>query len=130
MATSTAAMLTKWRCLYRRKEPRRDTSEPDDLPLLSPDMFDRLPLSSIHISRLHSHRREEKERITASLASDELRSEALRLKLHELQVEFDTLNRVITQKQYALSDVGVLPPELLGEVFEYAVCDNELTALM
>lgn len=64
-----------------------------------------------------------------SLAPDEARQATLKRQLDALQSEYNALMKRISQKKYALTPIGVLPPEVMGEMFVYAVGGEELGAL-
>lgn len=64
-----------------------------------------------------------------SLIPDEARQAYLKRQLDALQSEYNALSKTISQKRYALTPIGVLPPEVMGEMFAYAVGGDELGAL-
>ncbi|KAG8887637.1 hypothetical protein FRB98_009252 [Tulasnella sp. 332] len=73
----------------------------------------------------------EEERMTTirSLIPDEIKAASLKQQLQALQSEYNALSRDISQKRYSLTHIGVLPPEVMGEMFVYAVGSDELAAL-
>ena len=52
-------------------------------------------------------------------------AEAVRQQMEALNSEYNKLNERIWKKRYSLTAVGVLPTEILGEVFEQAVFETE-----
>lgn len=73
--------------------------------------------------------KQDKEVVLASIAADEHHAAELRTKLDALRGEYDALYNSINSKRYSLAPVGVLPPELMGEIFEQVVVGHELASL-
>ncbi|KAG9033205.1 hypothetical protein FRB95_000460 [Tulasnella sp. JGI-2019a] len=74
-------------------------------------------------------REEERQTTIMSLIPDEIKAASLKLQLQALQSEYNALSRDISQKRYSLTSIGVLPMEVMGEMFVYAVGSNDLAAL-
>ncbi|KAG8973588.1 hypothetical protein FRC05_008657 [Tulasnella sp. 425] len=78
---------------------------------------------------LTTARKEERTALIAQLQVEEEKAAILKAQLDALQKEYDAISRDIWQKKYSLAAVGMLPPEVMGEVFEFVTADNELSAL-
>ncbi|KAG9016602.1 hypothetical protein FRB90_002841 [Tulasnella sp. 427] len=87
------------------------------------------PSTSAFGALLTTARKEERTALIAQLQIDEEKAAELKAQLDVLQREYDAVSRDIWQKKYSLAAVGMLPPEVMGEVFEFVAADNELSAL-
>ncbi|KAG8900460.1 hypothetical protein FRB99_006029 [Tulasnella sp. 403] len=81
-------------------------------------------------SQISSSRWEERACLLASITTDEAKAAKLKSQLDSLQEEYEQVSRRIWQNRYCLAAVGVLPPEIMGEVFTYVASDNETAALL